>query len=524
MVSAIAGTAAASADSAIAGTAAASADDADEVNSQRSVQTTQNGDSVWGDDDLPDAEAVGEGLPTNPVAERKEATVRDTAPAGIMARGYHDLGAEAKDAFTQVYGGGENAANVGNFGWLLGNYGMLPQTKNAAVRDAIISQLRKGPQQLIMLCECEQPTEESLNAPGTPPPAEGCDSAPAIAGATLDHRAEYQYLTIRGHEKTSLLVGVRANVGSHLRFLYWTRRCDGLYKSPTKTDRSNKRAAYTRILIVSVTTDLGIAWLGKTHQVMVVHLHNMTAKKTFGQNLLDNHWQQMADLIKKYKVTVLAGDWNMALFNVRPALRNFGIKVSCAAWYPWKTLGGDLGVDSCAIFFVESIAVGDFKLLYPATRMHDRDDSGLFYMPAPITETSMNAAIAALQKGELDEWPWSYHRFCPIGFPGQLITAYEPKTRAGKYVPLQDRVSMLLTPLEESEAAIAAWTKALGEKKIGGHGQHSRGLQNSGATAAAGSAVEPPASPLEVRPQAGERIGRQAPLWEPLPPVLLHHT
>ena len=69
-----------------------------------------------------------------------------------------------------------------------------------------------------------------------------------------------------------------------------------------------------------------------------VHLHCMTAKKEVGDGFraLKIFWHKLAAFIIELRVRIVAGDFNMALWQVVPELRARGVLVNLAAWYPWQ--------------------------------------------------------------------------------------------------------------------------------------------------------------------------------------------
>ena len=78
--------------------------------------------------------------------------------------------------------------------------------------------------------------------PPIPPAVAGDETAPRDS---LQHRDGYKYLTLRGQEESSVLIGVRTEIAHAGKQLYWERRYDGDYRA----GRGKKRAAYSRILI-----------------------------------------------------------------------------------------------------------------------------------------------------------------------------------------------------------------------------------------------------------------------------------
>ena len=57
--------------------------------------------------------------------------------------------------------------------------------------------------------------------------------------------------------------------------------------------------------------------------------------KIDNQGTYTSTWDKVADLIEEYDVQIFAGDFNMALMNVRKELRCRELTSDCIAYYPW---------------------------------------------------------------------------------------------------------------------------------------------------------------------------------------------
>ena len=332
-------------------------DDAASAASSRSVF---GGDSVHTDPDQEDAGdlaavAAGGGAPTRRQS-RRERPARDTTPVAKNSGASSLPGASCRQ---ELWG------HAGNVGFLFGNWGRMPC--NVDQRRNVELALKRGPAMIVGLAECEAQTEALLNARGEPkPPAvAGVDAPPGLEG-----RESFEYLTLRGSEECSVLIGLRATMGNQLTLVWWDRRFEGTY-------RKNKKDvdAYTRVLVAKVSLDHSVAFIGHEHNVMVVHLHHHLANNKWPQRL-HNFWPWLVDKLQKHDVKVLMGDFNMALFRVIPELRSRGVVIDLAAWYPWKALeDGEAMADSCGIFFLN--APGEYKLHRALGDLHDRDDRGI---------------------------------------------------------------------------------------------------------------------------------------------------
>ena len=87
-----------------------------------------------------------------------------------------------------------------------------------------------------------------------------------------------------------------------------------------------------------------------------VHFHHLTAKRHTGfAEAKRLFWPCLAATIHRYDVRILAGDFNMSMWEVVPQLRSLGIRIDIAACCPWLKAEGtrqQLKLDSCGIFIV----------------------------------------------------------------------------------------------------------------------------------------------------------------------------
>ena len=249
---------------------------------------------------------------------------------------------------------------VGNIGFFFGNWGKRTQQLGGAHQANIDAQIKKkkNPCQIIGLCECQEETEQLLI--GNPAVAvEGKD--PRVAGAHqvqyFEERAGHDYLTMRGNEESSNLLGVRSAVADSMELLFWLRKYEGDYK--TKGKNKTKYRAYSRTLIGQINLKNNVGFMGKEIRVAVCHLHIMVANKDAGfrrQN--DQYWPFLAAQINKFNVQVLMGDFNVSLFKVVPELRSRGIPAQMASWFPWMGKTDEWPMaDTCGISMCVPAAV-----------------------------------------------------------------------------------------------------------------------------------------------------------------------
>ena len=143
---------------------------------------------------------------------------------------------------------------------------------------------------------------------------------------------------------------------------------------------------------------------------MTVHLNSVTAKKEVsdGGRSLKRFWDEVSEHIVKFRVRVLTGDFNMALWQVVPELRARGLQANLAAWYPWQNdLESHVRLDSCAIIIigpcagmrrlydpcvlgVQGIAATSFMRSWANVEEIERDSGGQEVGIAPATVAVFN--------------------------------------------------------------------------------------------------------------------------------------
>ena len=174
---------------------------------------------------------------------------------------------------------------------------------------------------IIGIAECEEAYETLLREPAVA-------GDPAAPEGSLDQRDGYAYLTLRGCEGTSILLGVRNEVATQISLVDWERRREGTYKRRSGGSRAE---AYSRSLIAQVNLDINVGFLGNSHVAQVIHMHNHLANNKWPSKLTA-FWGWLHDKVTKYKVQVLMGDFNMSLFKVIPELRSRGVQIDLGAW------------------------------------------------------------------------------------------------------------------------------------------------------------------------------------------------
>ena len=412
---------------------------------------THPGDSVV---DSSDDERLQKELQDHPSGEppgdvdRREGVHRDTVPRQFFCeRRQADIGARRND-------------NVGNLSFLFGNWGALPNANtHKHQRRRIELELRHCPALVACFAECEAPMEEFLRRPGAPVPS--LAGAPAAAGASaaaaagdceaLQRRPEYEYLTLRGREQSSLCIAARANLAKRVELLHWERSVDGHYK----TGGGKKHQALSRIMVAEVSFDQTYALFQDKVRVCAVHLHRDTAKNSKGFAAAHKAWwPKLADILKQHHVDVLCGDFNMALTQTLPRLRGLGLRIETAAVHFWRSLEGAPCLDSCGIFVLDR--PGEYSLRWPLSAVHDKDETGLLFSGKSVIgdgeyrNTSKAEAPAAAGASSSPASEPKYWRHSVNKGPGKPYHCYYPKKDAREH--LKD----LLTPADDSRAQIQA--------------------------------------------------------------------
>ena len=140
-------------------------------------------------------------------------------------------------------------------------------------------------------------------------------------------------------------------------------------------------------------------------------------------------WDELAQLITKYNVKILGGDWNKSLMKVVPELRSRGILIETVAWYPW--CGGPQRsphADSMALFVVNT-----------------------------ILERKLCVELSAIGQSwpASESWPES-------SGPGMAVASYLPQTGT-----LSEKMQMLLEPEFPTRDAMERKARELGGQSSG---------------------------------------------------------
>ena len=352
-----------------------------------SVSTFQAGDSIWAKSERSEVESDADDVRAAVAAD--DAQPKETHRTTRSTREPRKIAPE--DATLQWKWAQRNdAEHVGNIGWLFGNFGS--RAENPKMREHIDELLKKQPAMVIGLAECQSQTEEVLQRE----PAAVAANATSGARRRFKDRPEFSYLTWRGDEEKSVLIGVRNQAGCSIQMLNCEIYDAGRTKRKKSKNNRERGQSYSRCIIAKITLPHKVGFLGREHVAMVVHMHNELANLVLKQQRLTKFWDWLSQQIEDYNVQVLMGDFNMSLFLVIPELRSRGVKIDLGAWYPWKSLEGEPMTDSCGIFFVN--LPGVYTLHKNIDDIHDMDPTGILAR-APRTVDS-----AELMQGRSETW------------------------------------------------------------------------------------------------------------------------
>ena len=119
-----------------------------------------------------------------------------------------------------------------NVGWFFANWGQFPA--KGFKRERIDIVLKKQPATIIGLSECDAITDAYLRQKGW----KGDPQSRVNVNDPMKERDASEYLTLRGNEEHSVLIGVRAGPGTELKLLFWDRRDEAMGDNNADTDHS----------------------------------------------------------------------------------------------------------------------------------------------------------------------------------------------------------------------------------------------------------------------------------------------
>ena len=299
---------------------------------------------------------------------------------------------------------------LGNSGWGYCNMGeMKARTEKTQAFEVI---MKRHPGTILCFAEAGQMTEDLFRSEGVPGLTESelIDLGHKDKGHILK-RPSFKYLTIRGSEKSSLMIAARHDLTDEFSCLAWKKMNDGEYRRPHSQQRCR---AYTRMMVCEIKLRCSVGHLGRKQVIMNVHLHHKTANQVFGTKKLEEAFETMANLIHEHGVNVLMGDFNMALTVVTSRLAERNVKAELGAWFPWKSLDGRPMMDSTGIFFVN--LPGKHSLYIGLNDLHAADDTGFL-------STSSEKKLKTCHDG-------NWCRIAQNAGPGFSVESFLPKPRS----------------------------------------------------------------------------------------------
>ena len=327
------------------------------------------------------------------------------APANAKAADQDGDGDDAT-VVADVAGG-----NFGNAGWMFLNCCVEGTSQPLSGRASDL--LKSSPAMFVGLAGCDCDLEKKLQ------------SFPEAVGS-------YEFLTLRGGQSTSVLLATRVTTGKQLDWVSEDESNKALTELATRRHGSNgnNHKALSRAIIGDIHTDTNIGHIGKHHKVLVMQLHRVAAWKQWPEEL-DGFWDWLALELKT--VTVLMGDFGMALFRVVPALRSRGVMIDMAAWFPWKRWNGTPCADCSGIFFVNK--PGHYKLVKGLEDLHANNPHGILWdFPNIATVTSPSLP------GRPNDSPPPFAFFDDNG-PGLPLSSFLPYKST-----VADKLRVSLTP------------------------------------------------------------------------------
>ena len=110
-------------------------------------------------------------------------------------------------------------------------------------------------------------------------------------------------------------------------------------------------------MLCTFTWKQNVGHLGNNIVVCGAHGHRKTMKMECSAEATRTWWDKLYEMLVTYKVSFLAGDFNMSLTQVVPQLTKRGLRIDTCSWYPWlhetqHERNICLGMDSCVVFYI----------------------------------------------------------------------------------------------------------------------------------------------------------------------------
>jgi hypothetical protein len=291
---------------------------------------------------------------------------------------------------------------VGEIGILNANFGR--ERADASMREYTRRNLKTSPASVLALQEGQESLAEILEAEPVPMVVGHAHIAADASAADIYERPMARYLVVMGTEHgPTCLTAVRQSLAESITRLWWWWHLDGTYRSD-----HGRVPARSRILICEIVWRRPLANMTRLVHANV-HMHNQTAKKAKGfDEAHNNFWRELFELIQRFDVRILSGDFNMSVFLVVSKLRQMGLIIDVGAIYAWRCqANGELRSDSCGIFLIGGCR--SMKLQY---------DIGAF------SETAASSSHGNGSSLELDEF---------MKGQGYALTSYLPKKNVASF-------------------------------------------------------------------------------------------
>ena len=337
--------------------------------------TTQDGDSTVGRASAASADGNAEAAVAateGPGWPKERSKMRSWRRVHVMetASGVTQHQRELYEAWTE-----RTQGEAGRIGFYVANFGQT--AGKPAQRKDEFAQIAANPAQIIAICECDDECCRVLSGQADPR-----ESTTAVADDKFRQRPRYAYLCVKGGEPSgTLLIGLRDRSGGCIECLDFARLFHKREKSKPKSRRNRSAVAdapppkwhnkYSRAMVVRITLDQQLPHLGRSFNVMAVHVHHTLANEGWGKTKLLDFYRWFVDYVQHWDVSVCMGDFNMCMFQLVTWCRSCGVTVDVAAWTPWKTAGGQPRADSMAILFIN--CPGEYTLHHGLGALHDRE-------------------------------------------------------------------------------------------------------------------------------------------------------
>ena len=346
--------------------------------------------------------------------------------------------------------------DVGEIGILNGNFG--PERNDRRIRDYTRENLKKSPATIIALQEASKAVGDILySEEPIAPRAAGAPAviAPAVAGqagcaATMASRPEAKFLVAMGDENgATLLTAVRHSLATGIKTLQWYWHFDGTYR-----EHGQRKTARSRVLISEIRWRKRTALMDKFVHANV-HFHYKTAKKHTG--LAAAHgtfFQELYEMLVRFGVNCMSGDFNMSVFLVVSILRQFGLIIDLAAIYPWRKEGQESSVsDSSAIFLIGGCQKITLKFSLAS------------FTPAAVNAATVVAPAAAAQ-AQGDNHGGGFDHTLDVFRKGQgyALTSYLPEDRTAFAKVIEEMFTKstdIMPGLNDSPDLLPKWKQKL---------------------------------------------------------------